>query len=115
VLAALQEAGEPLSVNEIMAAAQLRSRNAADLLLGKMARDGEIKRVGRGRYAVPPDRSDRQKDSMGKALMFRGKTLICPICPIFPQPAIGRKPDAATARQWQRAAPMRLTMESRIS
>jgi hypothetical protein len=54
VVAALQEAGEPLSVNEIMAAAQLRSRNAADLLLGKIARDGEIRRVGRGRYSIPP-------------------------------------------------------------
>jgi hypothetical protein len=54
VVAGLQEAGEPLSVNEIMAAAQLRSRNAADLLLGKMARDGEIKRIGRGRYSIPP-------------------------------------------------------------
>jgi hypothetical protein len=53
-LAALHEAGEPLSVNEIKEAAQLRNRNAADLLLGKMARDGEIKRVDRGRYAIPP-------------------------------------------------------------
>jgi hypothetical protein len=54
VVAVLREAGEPLSVNEIMAAAQLRSRNAADLLLGKMARDGEIKRIGRGRYSILP-------------------------------------------------------------
>jgi hypothetical protein len=54
VLAALHEAGEPLTVNEIKAAAQLRNRNAADLLLGKMRRDGEVKRVDRGRYAIPP-------------------------------------------------------------
>jgi hypothetical protein len=53
VLTALVEAGESLSVNEIMAAAQLRTRNAADLLLGKMARDGELTRVSRGRYSIP--------------------------------------------------------------
>jgi hypothetical protein len=53
VLAALQEAGEPMSVGEIMAAAQLSGRNAADLLLGKMRRAGEIARAGRGLYSIP--------------------------------------------------------------
>lgn len=53
MLAALEEAGEPLSVNEVITAAQLRNRNAADLLLGKMARDGEVERAGRGLYSIP--------------------------------------------------------------
>jgi hypothetical protein len=40
-------------VNEIMAAAQLRNRNATDLLLGKMARNGEVERASRGFYSIP--------------------------------------------------------------
>ncbi len=50
VISALKAAGQPLSVREIMADAEMQNRNAADILLGKMARDGEIVRVGRGRY-----------------------------------------------------------------
>ncbi len=49
VVAALKAAGQALSVRDIMADAEMRSRNAADILL-KMTRDGEIVRVGRGRY-----------------------------------------------------------------
>jgi hypothetical protein len=52
VIAALTEAGGPLSVGEIMTETGLK-RNAADLLLGRMARDGDIVRVGRGRYGLP--------------------------------------------------------------
>ena len=52
VISALAEAGGPLSVGEIMAEINLE-RNAADVLLGRMARDGEIERVGRGRYGLP--------------------------------------------------------------
>jgi AAA domain len=55
VIAALQAAGEPLCVSEIMASAQLRNRNAADLLLSKMARDGEVARVHRGSYSIPAE------------------------------------------------------------
>jgi hypothetical protein len=50
VIAALTAAGQPLSVREIMMDAEMENRNAVDILLGKMAKDGEIKRVGRGRY-----------------------------------------------------------------
>jgi hypothetical protein len=49
VITALK-AGQPLSVREIMADAEMPNRNATDILLCKMARDGEIVRVGRGRY-----------------------------------------------------------------
>jgi hypothetical protein len=52
ILAVLAEASEPLTVPDIMAATGF-SRNATDLLLGKMAREGEVTRVGRGRYAIP--------------------------------------------------------------
>jgi hypothetical protein len=53
VIAALKEAGGPLQAKEIWVAAELRNRNATDLLLGKMVRDGEIVRADRGRYALP--------------------------------------------------------------
>jgi len=52
VIAALTETRGPLSVREIMSEAKL-TRNAADVLLGRMAKDGEIKRVGRGSYSLP--------------------------------------------------------------
>ncbi len=48
----------PLGVGAIMAAATLKSRNAADLLCGRMSRDGDIVRVGRGRYGLPNAATD---------------------------------------------------------
>jgi hypothetical protein len=53
VLAVLEDANEGLAVTEIMVAAQLRNRNAADILLLKMTKAGEIERVKRGVYAIP--------------------------------------------------------------
>jgi hypothetical protein len=50
VIAALKAAGQPLATKDIMIDAELRGRNAADILLSKMVKDGEIERVGRGRY-----------------------------------------------------------------
>jgi hypothetical protein len=35
-------------------------RNAADLLLGRMAKEREIVRVGRGRYGLPDTTNSRQ-------------------------------------------------------
>jgi hypothetical protein len=52
VLAALEDANEGLAVAEIMVAAQLRSRNAADILLSKMTKEGEIEWVRRGVYGL---------------------------------------------------------------
>jgi hypothetical protein len=57
VIDALANAGEPLSVKEIMAAAEIKSRNAIDLLLSRMGADGEVVRVRKGVY----DLSDQQK------------------------------------------------------
>jgi hypothetical protein len=48
VIATLTEAGGPLLMGEIMAQTGLK-RNAADLLLVRMAKEREIVRVGRGR------------------------------------------------------------------
>jgi AAA domain len=53
VLAALEDANEGLAVAEIVLAAQLRSRNAADILLFKMTKSGDIERVKRGVYGIP--------------------------------------------------------------
>jgi AAA domain len=47
--------GESLPVTYIMDAAGLRSRNAADVMLGRMVAAGDIARAGRGRYALPDD------------------------------------------------------------
>jgi hypothetical protein len=51
VLAALVEG--PASTREIMVDAGIRSRDAADQLLHRMAKAGEIKRCGRGKYSLP--------------------------------------------------------------
>jgi RecA-family ATPase len=53
VIAVLEAAGQPLSPKEIMMEAGMPNRNAIDLLLFKMARDGEVERVMRGRYNLP--------------------------------------------------------------
>jgi hypothetical protein len=52
VIEVLRKASAPLSVKDIMTGVDMTSRNAADLLLGKMAADGAITRVGRGQYAL---------------------------------------------------------------
>jgi len=51
VLEALQ--GGPKQAKELMLDAELRNRNATDILLHKMVRDGELVRAERGLYALP--------------------------------------------------------------
>jgi AAA domain len=53
VLAALADPTDGLTVSEIQAAAQLGTRGAADMLLSRMARDGEVARINRGRFSLP--------------------------------------------------------------
>jgi AAA domain len=75
VLDVLRSADTPWQAKDIQFMAELRTRNATDILLGKMVRDGEIVRAERGRYAdrqvagqirggvsfkVRTDRTDRQ-------------------------------------------------------
>jgi hypothetical protein len=69
VIAALTAAAQPLSVREIMIDAEMGNRNAVDILLGKMAKDGEIKRVGRGKYYL----STEGNGQIGKKERFDGK------------------------------------------
>jgi hypothetical protein len=54
VVAALKEAGAPMTPKEIQLAADLRNRNATDVLLSKMTRDGEVERAKRGYYSLKP-------------------------------------------------------------
>ncbi|MET0632989.1 MAG: hypothetical protein ABWY92_19185, partial [Xanthobacteraceae bacterium] len=53
VIAALKDADGPLQAKDIWLAAELRNRNATDLLLSKMVKDGELVRADRGQYALP--------------------------------------------------------------
>jgi AAA domain len=58
VVAALSHSIQPLPVREI-AAAVGRSRGATDTLLHRMVTDGEVVRVGQGRYKLAPDHPQR--------------------------------------------------------
>jgi hypothetical protein len=63
VLAALQDAGGPMTPIGIKAAADLRSRNATDVLLSKMVKATEIVRVGKGQYRLPPGQTGQMERS----------------------------------------------------
>jgi AAA domain len=71
VLQALADAGEAMSSEQIRRAASLRSRNWADVLLGRMVKDRQVERVGRGKYDLPDraqsDRSDQSDCAIGGA------------------------------------------------
>jgi hypothetical protein len=56
ILGALACVDDGLAVPEIMAAAQLGSRNNADQMLARMNKDGEIERLKRGVYGLPGTR-----------------------------------------------------------
>jgi hypothetical protein len=53
IIAALQAGSEPLSVQDLMIQAEMRNRNATDILLSRLAKEGAVVRVGRGKYALP--------------------------------------------------------------
>jgi AAA domain len=64
VIEALRDAASGgLSVGEIMAAAEICSRAAADALLYRMSKAGEISRQGRGRYVLPATRPSEPSES----------------------------------------------------
>jgi AAA domain len=50
ILAALDSASEPMSPTELMLATGIKKRNAIDILLHKMVRDGQIGKAGHGKY-----------------------------------------------------------------
>ena len=62
VIDALAKADGPMKVIDIIIAANLPNRGAADTLLHRMAADGEIERTGKGLYDLP----DREGCKIGK-------------------------------------------------
>jgi hypothetical protein len=50
IIAALKEAGEPMKISALVDTTTMK-RNPLEVLLGRMARAGDIQRVGKGRYA----------------------------------------------------------------
>jgi hypothetical protein len=79
IIAALTERGEPMHISELMGATWMK-RNALELLLGRMVRDGSIKRMGSGRYAhknyEPPKPS--KPDDEGKSVPSVSYVPSCP-------------------------------------
>jgi hypothetical protein len=68
--------GEGLGVSEIMAAAGICSRAAADALLYRMSKAGEITRRGRGRYVLPstPASEPSESEKANKTAETQGET-----------------------------------------
>jgi hypothetical protein len=52
IITALERAGHPMSVSQIMAAVERTDRNAVDCLLYKMRKAGDIAVAGRGLYTL---------------------------------------------------------------
>jgi hypothetical protein len=67
IIKILADAADGLSVAEIMAGANLRSRSAADFLLFKLAEAGDIERVKRGLYGMPGTRARMAAAAEAKA------------------------------------------------
>jgi hypothetical protein len=59
VIGALKSAGQPMSVREIMADAEMTNRSATDTLLSRMVKDGEIERAAKGRYVLSAANSSK--------------------------------------------------------
>ena len=80
VIAALKAAGQPLSVREIIADAELLNRNAADILLSKMSGTAKSSALGAADTILPPrstDRSDRKKDwTLNTLILLRKVTIL---------------------------------------
>ncbi len=101
VLSALAKAPEGLSTSEIIGVAGLGSRNAADLLLSRMAEAGEVERVKRGVYGLPGTRAnlsskkerqiDRQKPKPLK--LQEDKHLSVNLSDVSKQTGIKARPD----------------------
>jgi hypothetical protein len=65
-----------MSVAEIMVATERTDRNAVDQILFKMSRDGDIRRVRRGVYALPQDagKIDKKERNAMLGAELEGKT-----------------------------------------
>jgi hypothetical protein len=68
IISAMENAGTGgMHISEIMAATERSNRNAADQLLFKMQRDGELVRIKRGVYALP-DKIGKKERREGEAI-----------------------------------------------
>jgi hypothetical protein len=69
IITALKEADEPMKISALVDATAMK-RNPLEVLLGRMARGGEIQRVGKGRYAhkdyAPPPKHTPRTGSPAK-------------------------------------------------
>jgi hypothetical protein len=67
IIAALKEAEQPMTIAALVEATDMK-RNALELLLGRMVKDRDIRRVGKGIYAhkdyTPPSKSKRRPASV---------------------------------------------------
>jgi hypothetical protein len=95
VLAVLKEAGRPLSVNEIKAAADLQNRDAADKLLQRMAGAGEIRRFDRGKYGLSftPLSEVSESPKVNKTPQNMGKNTASDSSDTSDTPLTGVRPD----------------------
>jgi Holliday junction resolvasome RuvABC ATP-dependent DNA helicase subunit len=55
ILEVLEEAGEPVGIDKIAGLID-KKRNAVEVLLHKMMKDGQVERVGKGRYSTQAKR-----------------------------------------------------------
>jgi hypothetical protein len=79
IIAALKEANEPMIIAALIEATWMK-RNPLELLLGKMAKVGDIKRIGKGLYAhtdyappPPPDKPSKAKSVRSVSSVFSGQ------------------------------------------
>jgi hypothetical protein len=73
IIKALTDAPDGLSVAEIVAAADLRSRNVAGFLLFKLAEAGDIERIKRGLYGMPGTRARMAAEAEARAAAKTGR------------------------------------------
>jgi hypothetical protein len=74
IIAVLVEAGEPMGIVALVEATAMK-RNPLELLLGRMAKDGDIKRVGKGLYAhkdytLPPEPPEGSRKRSVQSVRF---------------------------------------------
>jgi hypothetical protein len=74
VIGAIKAAGRPLSITEIMSEAEMPTRNAVDILLSKMVKEGKIIRVKRGWYDLSSAGNGQKERLDGQVIESIDKT-----------------------------------------
>jgi lambda repressor-like predicted transcriptional regulator len=102
IIAALKEAGLAMTIPALMEEAGMK-RNPLDVLLGRMAKEGKIQRIGKGLYAhldyvSPPRRSaPRQSAQQEQTEQARHASPICRVYPVIEGPDRYRDRSAVSA------------------